>query len=317
MSTRRFNFTLLAPTVLVSLALVGATVFGAVYLNHLHLNASAVLSENVRSTLVATELENTTKHLVRMLRSESPDAAFQAEQVHEQNRRTQKLLAQAETLANLEPESDLVRQIANGLKDYRLRWDQRATIPADRLNAYDASLADHLEREVLAPCIQLHQYNLGQVERADRENYRIVSTLRWGLLAVGLGGPLAGLVLGYRMASRLHQSIYQLSVRIRDAAGRLNRELGSVTLEEKGDLTHLHRQMQGVIDEIGRVVEQLQQREHEVLRAEQLAAVGQVAAGVAHELRNPLTSVKMLVQTGLEGNPALRVGGRGPGRHRR
>jgi signal transduction histidine kinase len=88
---------------------------------------------------------------------------------------------------------------------------------------------------------------------------------------------------------------------MRDAAGRLNCELGSLTLEEKGDLPGLHLQMQGVIDEIERVVAQLQQREREVLRAEQLAAVGQVAAGVAHELRNPLTSVKMLVQTGLEG----------------
>jgi two-component system sensor histidine kinase HydH len=111
------------------------------------------------------------------------------------------------------------------------------------------------------------------------------------------------LLLGFAMARSLRRSIYQLSVRIRDAAGRLDRELGSLTLEEDSDLSTLHRQMQGLIEKIEQVVGQLQQREGEVLRADQLAAVGQVAAGVAHELRNPLTSVKMLVQTGLEGQP--------------
>jgi two-component system, NtrC family, sensor histidine kinase HydH len=299
--TRPLALKLLAPTVLVSLALVSACSFGAVYLNRLHVNVSEELSENVQSTRVADSLEAVTAGLVNLLDGDPADPKAMAE-VGKQNERARDLLQEAERLANLEQEKVLVGQIRDGLQEYLAAWERRGAVPPGQWPAADHRLQGIIGR-VLQSCRALRSYNARQIEVSDRENQAIVQRLQWGLLTVGLGAPMSGLLLGYAVARSLHHSIYQLSVGIRDAAGRLNRELGSVTLEEEGDLPDLHRRVQGIIAEVERVVDQLQQREREVLRAEQLAAVGQVAAGVAHELRNPLTSVKMLVQTGLEGEP--------------
>ncbi len=301
MLTRRLALKLLAPTVLVSMALVSACILGAMYLNALHVNISKELTENVQSTQAASRLETTAKEVSRLLRGDHRDPAGLDVQVMERNRAMGELLGETQRLANLPREQELVQQITVGMSTYLQGWDVRPTSPPSQLVEHDVQLAEMLERDVLRPCIDLRNYNTDQIEASDRDNRVIVQRLTWGLLLVGIGAPLSGLLLGYAVARGLHHSIYQLSVGIRDAAGRLNRELGSVTVEEDGDLPGLERRMQDVVAEIERVVGQLQQREREVLRAEQLAAVGQVASGVAHELRNPLTSVKMLVQTGLEG----------------
>src|SRR5262249_16597085 len=51
-----------------------------------------------------------------------------------------------------------------------------------------------------------------------------------------------------------------------------------------------------------RVIERLDRSERAALHAEQLAGLGHLAAGMAHELRNPLTTIKILVQAALTEN---------------
>jgi signal transduction histidine kinase len=165
--------------------------------------------------------------------------------------------------------------------------------------------ADLLESETLPLCRALVDYSTQRIQRSEEEHNQAMRRLAWGLGGVGVTGAVAGLFLGYGVARGLSLTIRRLQVRLQDAAGKLNPDLTEIVLTGEGDLGQLEGQMQELMGRVELMVGKLQQREREVLRAEQLAAVGQLAAGVAHEIRNPLTSIKMLVQAGREENASL------------
>ena len=183
----------------------------------------------------------------------------------------------------------------------------------DELNATlgrapDASLPQKvraLNEAVLDP--EIHQptkayldFNEEQVSQSVRDNQVFADRLVWGLLLLGTCGSGAGLLAGFGFARTFKRSLVQLSVPVRDAAGQLDAVVGPVTLPSGGDLHELEGVLRVVAQRIGTVIERLRRSEREALHAEQLAALGRMAAGMAHELRNPLTSMKMLVQAAQE-----------------
>jgi signal transduction histidine kinase len=143
-------------------------------------------------------------------------------------------------------------------------------------------------------------------ELADRQRARMQDGLErsevqtaWAervLLALGIGGVLSGLMSGYVTARSLNRRVAQLSFRVQAVRAHLDQEVGTMTLQENTDLNELDSQLDRVIERVNSVCLRVRDQESDLRRAEHLATVGQLAAGVAHEIRNPLTGVKLLLQ---------------------
>lgn len=80
-----------------------------------------------------------------------------------------------------------------------------------------------------------------------------------------------------------------------------------MTVEATRHFADLDAQLDRVVGRVREVCGRLQDQERDLLRAEQLAAVGHLAAGVAHEVRNPLTGIKFLVDAALRSTNPTRL----------
>ncbi|HEX4610790.1 MAG TPA: histidine kinase dimerization/phospho-acceptor domain-containing protein, partial [Urbifossiella sp.] len=155
---------------------------------------------------------------------------------------------------------------------------------------------DHHMADLLVPCRELADR---QRDRMNAGLARTEAQTAWAgrvLVGLGLAGVLAGLLSGYATARRLYLRVARLSVRVRAVQAHLDQDVGAMTVERPGHLGELDDQLDRVVGRVKEVCEKVQEQERDLLRAEQLAAVGQLAAGVAHEIRNPLTGVKLLLQ---------------------
>jgi signal transduction histidine kinase len=296
---RRLVLEVATPAAILGAVLLGTCLVSAWYIFRQEANLSRILSENVASLEAAQELEIR----VRQLRAHTflyliePTAAHRA-LIPPDHQAFEEAFARAQQAAQTEPERQCIATIQTEYERYqRDLADLRDGVDRNGPRTDFGKLFDaHPIRGVTNGCHALVALSRAEMDATSRDSNTIGAQVRWGILVLGLVGPISGLLVGLGVARRLSRSVARLSIRVHDVAERLGeQDVASVSVSVDGDFRQVDRQLEHVLQRVEEVARRAQQHQQEMLRAEQLAAVGQLAASMAHEVRNPLTGVKLLV----------------------
>jgi signal transduction histidine kinase len=291
-----------APAVLIGVLLCGTCLACAWYISSLQATTARIVSENVASLQAAQDLvihvRQLRYHCFVYLLDPQP---HRLEPIETDEQNFEETLRTARRLAGTPAEKESVQAVAAGYQQYQGELARlREEITRDPKALELGQLADnHPARHVVESCQELLRLNKEAMEATQRDSERVGRQAYLLMLLVGVAGPVGGLLSGLGIARGLSRSLGQLSVRVQNLAQHLDQDVASVSLVADADLHNLDRQLQHVVRRVAEVTERLQRQQRDMLRAEQLAAVGQLAASVAHEVRNPLTSLKMLVEVAL------------------
>ncbi len=146
------------------------------------------------------------------------------------------------------------------------------------------------------------------VQHAFGRVQEIVETERRLLLWIALVALLAGLLTSWLISRSLARPIHELTQAMAAAgAGNLDRPIVPRSRDEIGDLALAFARMTGNLREsradlerlnaeLAGKVQLLERTQAQLVQSEKLASIGEMAAAVAHGMRNPLASLRAVAQ---------------------
>lgn len=279
-----------------------AGMFAASQIQSIHQRGDRIVSENLASIRAAESTEATIMELrYRLKRYLSNKNERHLEEIEKLLPNLHRLQLEIRRSAATDTELASYRMITDGmdqLKSELLKLDSTDESSASSTSSETVGVIsdDMIPVSIVQPLQAYIRENEKQLAEKNDRNHATADRLAIGFITLGVLGGLAGLISGYLIARRVNSALVQLSVPVRSAAGALHQVAQPIQLPQGGDFESLEAMLQEVETHVREVVTRLQQSERDVLKTEQLAAMGQMAAGLGHELRNPLTSIKAILQ---------------------
>lgn len=297
MSTR-FVFRVTAPLLGVSLLLLGLGAFTAWYVHSMQQQSTDLISKSIATSNASQSLENELRELSTNLNEFV--ITGNAEYLEFAKRATEKvedLLNTTEALSYLydgEPKLVEIRREFVAFEQQFAKIIRPTT--QEQQNAVLRLIQTSISKELIPRATQHREAQQARLEEMSQSSELIADRVSLTLLLLVTFGAIGGLTAGIAVARKVHQSIIELNIPVHAASGMLNEVVGPLKISTQCNLTEIRESLDEMANRVGLTVQRLQESQKKMLRAEQLAALSQMAAGLAHEIRNPLTAMRSLVQ---------------------
>lgn len=289
---------------LVSIALLLAAGYLLIsYIYQLQDNTKDLIRENVISTRNAQDLRLALYRVrAASLTNVYDKSDEQIQNLEKEQKAFLTLLDKAEQTTNTTEENKLIQQISALFSNYEqtlknaleMHRQGRLTQPNAIIVLASQDLINTIEDKT-NQLVEVKEEKQTALEKSIEVNDKIIST---AIYSFGISGIIMGLILGWLIARIILNPIYKLVLKVRDAAG--SEVVEHIRMTPGKELEELDLHINRLIGRINKANEDLQKNRELLDRSAKFAAVGKIAPALAHEIRNPLTSIKLLIHSILQ-----------------
>jgi signal transduction histidine kinase len=197
-------------------------------------------------------------------------------------------LREARTLIDSQQQKEIIDRIETRYRGYTAAKDQVIALYKTGNREQGSRLHKEVRElffETLELCRRYKYLHTQRIAETQKHSYAEASRLR---LIAG-----TGMFIAFGLALLLvFVLVHQILGPVRSLALEAGRE-GENPQRTADEVQTLRRSVRGLIQEYDHTHSELEKSRETLLQAEKLVLVGKLAAGVAHSIRNPLTSVNM------------------------